>query len=781
MKLGRVVVTGVGIICAAGRDTDEFWRTILSGTTALRPSGRADLAHFGRAMTGEVPDEWIAAGSTPAERGRYGRDVLLAVIAARQAIRGAGLGQLPAGWPERTGLVLGKCQAMTPGGPRAHDWIHSTADDIAASVGICGPRQTIATACSAGTNAVGAGRDRLWAGDADIVLVGGVDALLEATFTGFFALQSLDTEPCSPYSRSGGLNLGEGAAFLVLERLESAQRRDAPVLAEIMGYGLSADAYHATAPDPAGRGASLAVTRALADSGLDSGCVTYVNGHGTGTKPNDTVERRVMRRVFGARPVPLTSTKSFIGHTLGAAGAVEAVTTVLSIVHGVIPPTVNFGEQRPDDLDFVPNAARPADVDVVVSNNYAFGGNNASLVVARPRHDRQHPRRLGQRAAAPVVTGIGLIGRLGFGAADWEKQLGEEELRAPFTDEEVIQNLARQPFATASAWRQMNGFTRLCLAATRLAVEDAGLPLSRDVRDGIGLILGTMAGAAEVRSGLRRHGRDVGGSRRIHEFTQVTLNAPAGTVCQALAIRGITTTITSGGASGTLALEAAVEAIRLGRADTIIVVAADDGGPELAELYASLGILGPGPEARPHDPGQPGTSCGTAAAALVLESAESAARRQAPARGRIRGIAHVSDNYHPHRFDPAGRRYAAAVRLAMDRAALSRADVQAVIGSAAGTDLDACEQSALEEVFTAGMPVVAMKMLTGECEAASGLINVAAPLLLTPGGNAGLPAFSLGSLGAGAARDGTAVRHALATSVSFGSTYGAVALEREFS
>jgi 3-oxoacyl-[acyl-carrier-protein] synthase II len=777
------VVTGIGIICAAGRDPGDFWRSILGGQTGLRPSGRPDLARFGPAITGEVPDEWLSALTTTAERRRYGRDVLLAVTAARQAMRQAGLDPLPAGLAERTGIVLGKCQAMTPGGPRSHDWIHATADDLASAVGVSGPRQTVATACAAGSNAVGLGRDRLRTDDSDIVLAGGVDTLQESTFAGFHSLQSIDDEPCSPYSRSAGLSLGEGSAFLVLERLESAIGRGAAILAEVMGYGLSADAHHATAPDPTGRGATLAVDRALADAGLDSGCVTYVNGHGTGTKANDAVERRIMRNVFRSALVPLTSTKSFVGHTLGASGAIEAVTTVLSITHGVIPPTANFTGVPEGDLDFVPNRARPADVDVVISNSYAFGGNNASLVLAR-RRPSAPPRRAGPGETA-VITGIGLVGRPGIGVAAWEEFLSGGG--PPLTDRDVMLSLAGQPFAAASVWRQMDGFTRLCMAAARLAVEDARLPMTRDHRDHIGLVLGTMSGAAEVRSSYTRQGNG-GGARRVHDFTQVTLNTPAGTVCQALAIRGVTTTITSGGASGTLALETALDAIRLGQAEAVVVLAVDKAGPEVERVYRFLGRLDPDGGVPPYEPGAPGSTCGTAAVALVLEASQSARRRNAQVRGWVRAIAHASDNYHPYRFDPAGSRYAAAIRRAIERAGWRAADIGVIAGSAPGTDLDACEGAALRAVLAGGalapsIPVTAMKLVTGECDAASGLVNVAAPLLLTQARLIGLPARSLGQLNGErpTALISEPARRALATSVSFGSTYGVVAVERESS
>jgi 3-oxoacyl-[acyl-carrier-protein] synthase II len=392
---------------------------------------------------------------------------------------------------------------------------------------------------------------------------------------------------------------------------------------------------------------------------------------------------------------------------------------------------------------------------------------------SRPRHDP--PRH------DAVITGIGLVGRPGIGAAEWEKRLGVAATEHPATlsDDEIMARLAAEPFAAAAVWRQMNGFTRLCTAATRLAVEDAGLPLTRDSRDEIGLILATMSGPAQLRSRRELAGRDGEATREVHEFTQVTLNAPAGAVCQALAIRGITTTITHGGASGTLALETALDAIRLGRAEAIVVVAAEQACPEVADIYRSLGLLGTSGTVRPYQPDRPGTACGTAAVALVIESAAHARSRQCPVRGRVAAVAHASDNYHEHRFDPGGTRYAAALRCALRRAALTGDDVPLVVGSATGTDLDVCEEAALAAVFAVRTPVVVMKTLTGECEAASGLANVAAPLLLSDSRRTGLPAFSLGGLGRDAMLASDAPRYAVATSASFGGTYGAVVLERE--
>jgi 3-oxoacyl-[acyl-carrier-protein] synthase II len=797
----RIVVTGVGAICAAGRDTTELLATLLDGGTAVAPSRRCS-ADFDDCAVGEVSDEWIADATSPAELDRFGRDVLMSLIACREALRQAGL--RPATPAARAaGLVIGKCQGLTYGSALPSDWIHWTADSVAARLGLAGPRQTVGTACAAGGNAVGIAMDRIFAGDADVVLAGGVDTLQVRTFAGFRSVQAVDSEPCSPYGRSGGLNLGEGAAFLVLERAESAAARGATVLAEVLGYGLSADAYHPTAPDPTGLGATLAVSRALAGAGIGAASVSYVSGHGTGTRANDTVERRVMRSVFGPRvtSVPVVGTKSFVGHTLGAAGAIEAVVSVLSLVHDVIPPTANFADEDAADLDFVPNKPRPAQVDVVLSNNYAFGGNNVSVVLAKPgrrvlngragrapdpyRNENNHSN--GSREA--VITGIGLLGRPGIGADDWLATLAAGTADGDYgaeADRELARQLAATKFAAAATWRQMNDFTRLCAAAVRLAVQDAGLPMTRESRRQIGLLLGTMAGPAEFADppGDEPPADQPVAKQHVRPFTQSTLNAPAGAICKELGIRGPTTTIVSGGISGTLVLESALDAIRLGRSDAIIVVAAEESCPAIDHIYRAIGTRSPDGRAHPYAPGAPGTSSGTAAVALVVEERSVAQARAAAAYGRIAGISHTSDNYHAYRFDGSGERYAAAMRTALDRAGVSPADIGVVSGCATGTDLDLAEAAALRRIFPPAATVIAPKSVTGESEAASGLVNVAIPLLASRLRSIRMPTFGVGEpeppgggLDPGAWAPVGPARYALATSASFGASFGAAVIE----
>jgi 3-oxoacyl-[acyl-carrier-protein] synthase II len=328
------------------------------------------------------------------------RTSLLALRAALEAWQMAGLDDAPG-----IGVLLGTTTGGMAVGEEAYrtelstgariaalrDWLETpvsaTTDIVARAVGSQGPRLTISTACSSGANAIGIGADWIRAGRVRAVLCGGADSLCRMAYSGFNALQALDREPCRPFDRRrAGITLGEGAAMFVLEDWTAAERRGAGILAEFVSYGVSADAHHLTQPRPDGAGAVLAMQRALGEGGVAAGAIDYVNAHGTGTPQNDVVETRAIKQVLGAHAyrIPVSSTKSQVGHCLAAAGAIEALAALLALRGGFVPPTATLGEPDPEcDLDYVPAKSRPAELHTVLSNSYGFGGNNTSLVLRR--------------------------------------------------------------------------------------------------------------------------------------------------------------------------------------------------------------------------------------------------------------------------------------------------------------------------------------------------------------------------------------------------------------
>ena len=735
----RVAVTGIGIVCAAGIGVEQYWSNVLAGTSGLDVRRSQRLEEIGDRFVGEVDDDLLAdALRNTVGAGRvddFDRPAAMTIVAAHEALRmaGANLEDYP---PSRLGLIVGKCQPEYKGISQADEsaYAHTPCERLAEELGLRGPIMTIATACAAGTNAVGAARDKLWCDEADLMLAGGVDTLLPGTVAGFAAMQALSDGPCAPYSQSDGLTIGEGAAFLVLEPLEAAERRGATVHALVLGYGLSADAYHLTAPDPMGRGPMLAVNRALDDAALGVDAVDYVNGHGTGTPANDRMERRLMRGLFGNRGgVPISSTKSITGHTLGAAGAVEAVTSVLALEHGMVPPTLNCPEptsgQDEDALDFVGNRARPAELDVVLSNSYAFGGNNAALVLGAAGRANGRPQREAGRRA--VVTGIGVVGSLGIGVDDWRKALeraepGFRRIRS-FDPErfgcdraaEIDERFESMSFAKPRDWRHMDAITRQSLAATRLAMEDAAFDPTGATRTDTGVFLGTAYGPAYTSYSLIGRG---GSSSNPQGFAQSSLNTPAGLVCQVLGMRGPTTTLASSTVSGTLALAAAVTAIELGHADTVIVIAADEFSELSHRAADKQGVLAGDGIVRPYDIDRSGTVLGEMVVAVIVESADSALHRQARPYCRIAGRSHRVIEPSAS-TDEAASAYADAIRAALDGAGRAGDEIRYCVGAAAGQPVDAVELEAIDAAM-AGTAVTAPKSLTGECFAPSGLMNV---------------------------------------------------------
>src|SRR5215471_5863245 len=400
----RVVITGIGVITSIGIGRESFWDNLLAGcsgvsqvesfdTTGYRVSAGAEIKQFD-------PAEHVI-NLNPANIGRASQ---FAIAATRLALMDAGV-DLDRTHRERVGVVIG----TTSGEPSViekfddrylagelqnvdSDFVwsypcHVIGEHIACEFELAGINLTIPTACAAGNYAISNAFDVLRTGRADLMVAGGSDCFSRITYAGFARLGAIAPEICRPFDRNRqGMVPGEGAGILVLERLDQALRRGARCYAEIAGYGLSCDAHHMTASHPGGDGPSRAMERALKASAIRTDQVSYISAHGTGTPINDRLETIAVKRVFkdAAYSTPISSIKSMLGHTMGAASAIEAAVCGLAVASNVIPPTINLEDPDPEcDLDYVPNSAREHRVDVAMNNAYAFGGNNASLVLRK--------------------------------------------------------------------------------------------------------------------------------------------------------------------------------------------------------------------------------------------------------------------------------------------------------------------------------------------------------------------------------------------------------------
>jgi 3-oxoacyl-[acyl-carrier-protein] synthase II len=402
----RVVITGLGVVNAVAQTAPDFAQALQNGVSGIGPVTAFDTSayrtHTGGQVNGFVPEDRIPRRY---RRKRMSRSDRMAMAAALEALTDAGLLPIPEEIAEGMGVVVGGGAGGMPEGEAEYRrylrqggqavrfsaysafCCASSADHIAAALSLMGPKTTFMTACSSGAAALGYAADLIRTGAAEIVIAGGTEPLSRITYAAFNGLQAVDPEHCKPFAKNRrGMSLGEGAGVMIFESLSHARRRGVRLRGEFLGYGVSCDAHHMTAPEPKASGAIRCMTAALADAGVDPSRVDYVNAHGTGTPANDVMETRGIKAVFGERAhkIPVSSTKSMHGHTLGAAGAIEAVACALAIEGGFLPPTIHHGEPDPEcDLDYVADGARSADIRVALSNSFAFGGNNASLVLGK--------------------------------------------------------------------------------------------------------------------------------------------------------------------------------------------------------------------------------------------------------------------------------------------------------------------------------------------------------------------------------------------------------------
>lgn len=409
----RVVITGLGVASPIGSDLERFWSNLEAGNSGIGPVTGFDVSRFPSRIAGEIADFDPTLHMDKREAKKVDRFTHFGVAAALAAWRDAGL---PEDGAERhdTGVLVGsgiggiqtieeQLETLRSRGPRRVSPFlvpaliaNMASGYISILLKLKGPNSTVATACATSAHAIGDAYHIIRRGDAAMMVAGGAEAAIgNLAFAGFCAARAMSTRNDEPSRASrpfdlkrDGFVMGEGAGVVILESLDRALARGARIYGEVAGYGMSGDAYHITAPDPDGSGALLSMQRALKSSGLEPQQVDYINAHGTSTEYNDKIETMAIKKLFGdhAFKIPVNSTKSMIGHLLGAAGAVELIATILSMQHQVVHPTINYEYPDPDcDLDYVPNKARKHKIDVALSNSFGFGGTNATLIVKRYR------------------------------------------------------------------------------------------------------------------------------------------------------------------------------------------------------------------------------------------------------------------------------------------------------------------------------------------------------------------------------------------------------------
>jgi 3-oxoacyl-[acyl-carrier-protein] synthase II len=725
----RAFVTGMGVCLPMAASVGELKQAILAGRNSMIEVDRFDAARFKGRIASMFPTG--APDPSPAVLHSWSeRTAGYALRAFREAKAQAGLDRsLHA--PERIAILLGtsnsgieRLEEIARAGDMAGidsrklaaTSIAHVANVVATVVGAKGPRVTFSSACASSTAAVGHAMDLIRDGRADLVVVVGADCVSHGIMAGFNSLGALSETRTAPFSEPIGITLGEGAGVFVVENGASAQARGANPVAEITGYALSGDAYHATSPDREGRGIEAAVRMALADAGLSTRDIDFVSAHGTGTEANDAAESQAMERLFG-RDVPVSSSKSFLGHTLGASGIIEMIATIAVAEEGMIPPTASFSGLRPGcaDLDYVPNAPRAHAVRRFACNNYAFGGNNASTIVDL----RPGTAAIREAASQPVaITGAGAVAATGQGFDALLRGLG---CGHPF---EVAEADAARPVARVPGFAFSDPRLKTFVRASpmvRFAIEAAGEAvggLDAEKAAGCGLIMGVVnAAQRNMERFLESVSGDTPELASPQHFSMTTMNAIGGQVAIAHGLKGYSTSL----AGSWSAAAYGFSLVNRGRQERVVVAGCDEVTPKLLDFYAAMGLARVG-RARAFDR-LDGFNHGEGAAALMLESLDAAQARGAGVLAVISAVAETQDpKLAGGRRDGEG--LSRAIRECLRRAGLDAGEIGAVVAAGSWTAAaQAAGLRALHEIFGSTLP--ALRSPVGQ----TGFLPAAGPLL----------------------------------------------------
>ena len=789
VKRKRIVVTGMGVLTALGNSVDEFREGLFAAKASIRPSEHF-LKYFDHAMASEVLQPVDYEGIAEELLPELDRTVLWGYKVGRDALVQAGLLNDPL--LKQTSLVVGVSSA---GAEAIMPLIENRPEEfsvrkmevsgnfssicpvVTSLLGLQGGFELVATACTASTNAIGIGFDLIQNDKNPVAVIVGSDPVYLPTFAGFHALKAMREESCCPFSGTPGLSIGEGAGAIVLEEYEHAKARGATIYGEIISYATSSDAHHETAPDPRAEGATLVMRSALANAGVGPEAIQYINAHGTGTEANDRAETLAMKKVFpNIADIPVSSSKSYFGHNIGSAGIIELIACLVTLPEGKVLPTLNFSVPRTGcDLNYVPNEFQQHDVTLFMKNNYAFGGNNCSIVSSvKPEQVPQteyRPRRV-------AITGMGALNSLGYGpeqinqrirdgeqgsalvaVSDWldgdensqeyEKLLaanprlsemlaglGEGDIRALQFRAHEVRNIEPRKHLKNFDSRKASKIATYGLLALEQALQSGG----RKVRHGdtdIALIMGMSKGPQSTVAKYAQSLYPDPRRARTFEFPSALMNSIATFCAIAKGMKGYNTTLSTGYNASFGALFYGYELVRQGLQAQALVGGADENAYSSALMSQagstrvswtadadSFQVYGAQPS---------GFVLGEGAAVAMLEDVDSAKARGAEILAELVGYGRSCDAAYPG--EPAlvhGNAMSTAIRQALDDAGLRFDQIDLICGTSWGVAESADKElGAVREVFgnaSAEIPLVNYNGYFGFVESAAALLNLSVVL-----------------------------------------------------
>ena len=743
----RCVITGLGMISAVGDNVKECWESVLASRSGIEHTTTVDTENCYSDYAAEVRSKgW---DNIPGTEG-MDRVSKLCIKAVDEAMKDSGLDDFRG--DSRVSVIMGSCvggvvsaeeyytkekrKELIPQMP-----ISAIASQAAAWCHAGGAVTNVANACAAGTISIAYAADLIRAGKADIVVAGGADAFASVPYAGFTSLHALDANPCSPFNHLSGITLGEGAGALIVESYEHAVERGARIYCEVLGSGVTSDAHHITAPRPDGECQMNAIRTAIESSGLTEADIGYVNAHGTGTAKNDEAEFLSLHTIFDGKngDLSVSSTKAMTGHCLGAAGAVEAVFAVKALTGNTVPPTLGFSKEdlvklreRAGDIDFCPNFPKEKELKTVMSNSFAFGGNNASIVFSKEQGGVKPVKN--RRGAA--ITGLGIVTPAGCGKESYLELCGKDMKAGDAVCSEVSKEQYDELGLKMSFYRKLDRFSQLQCVSGMYALKDGGYEITGENAPQTGIIVGTSEGALSPVCDFEMLIAEKGNANgSAFKFPNTVYNAAGGYLSICSGIKGYNVTATNGAQSGLFSAAYALDVIRAGKQKAMLATGTDENNEIMRELFGGLGLASEEP-VMPYS-GQDKFTLSDGSTALLLEDIDSASERGAKVYAYLTGSGSACCGVPFGTLSGSEKALETAVMEAIDDALLARDDIGAVIGFANGHKaVDAIEEEALKNLFgerANTLPVISVKDKLGEGRAASAALGAAHAALMISG------------------------------------------------
>ena len=784
----RCVVTGLGLINAIGNDVNECWTNALAGKTGIDvvKSVNADECYANLGAEVECADLDKYQGVDRATK--------LCLKASEEAFADAAI-DISKEDSSRFGVVMGSCvggvvsiENYVVNGQNTEDIrkmaISSIANHVANRVGAGGVITNVGNACAAGTIPIAYACELIRAGVADIFIVGGADAFASVPFAGFTALHALSEQPCSPFNHCNGITLGEGAGAIVVESYEHAQKRNAKIYCDVLAAGISSDAHHITAPREDGVGQMYAIRTAIAKSGVDPKEIGYVNAHGTGTGKNDNAEFLSLHTIFDETNdnLSVSSTKSMVGHCLGAAGAIEAVYAIKALTENKIPPTIGYSEEdlavlaeKAGKIDFMPNTMKEKELNYVMSNSFAFGGSNASIIFGKQPGDVKETEN-----DAPVyITGFGIVSPIGNGTENYIEKVKSGETIQGASVKAAVDKVDFDKYDVKMAfYRKLDKFSLMQVISGLEALSSAGIEIEEDKAEDYGMIIGTGDGPITTVYQFQEHITENGTKAgSAFNFPNTVYNAAGGYLSIKTNMRGYNVTVTNGAQSGMTSLCYAFNELRQDHAKFMLATGTDENSEVMEKLYGQLGLVADG-EAKLY--GNTGMALSDGSTTIALEGAEFANARGAKKYAEVAGygMSHAITEYGV--LAGTEDSLEAAINSALKMAGIDASKIDAVYGFGDGiAEVDTVEKNVYGKLFDAKLPVHNVRAYVGESRAAAGTLSVAHAALTLAGelGNS-QKAFFFGEEVTEGVADTSAYNYVLATSAADGGSYCAVVLKK---